>query len=152
MLLEGVDKRALLVGQFWNPPKLFKLVLKLVLRHSTPIFWSDWDIITRRSSGLGAIFGPNFNLKEPDFWFKPINYEIHTRAAARRKIEQKRALLSFSLEIETYIDLSAAKLKECFAPDQGKPQPEVPKASKKPARQLSSKWTATDTEWDAAAW
>ncbi|KAJ6619097.1 hypothetical protein B0H10DRAFT_2217167 [Mycena sp. CBHHK59/15] len=57
-----------------------------------------------------------------------------------------------SLEIETYIDLSAAKLKERFAPDQGKPQPEVPEAPKKPAGQSSSKWTATDTEWDAAAW
>ncbi|KAJ6618916.1 hypothetical protein B0H10DRAFT_1947130 [Mycena sp. CBHHK59/15] len=51
-----------------------------------------------------------------------------------------------SLEIETYIDLSAAKLKERFAPDQGKPQPEVPEAPKKPAGQSSSKWTATDTE------
>ncbi|KAJ6572966.1 hypothetical protein B0H10DRAFT_2444240 [Mycena sp. CBHHK59/15] len=57
-----------------------------------------------------------------------------------------------SLEIETYIDLSAAKLKERFAPDQGKPQPEVPETPKKPAGQSSSKWTATDTEWDAAAW
>ncbi|KAJ6572687.1 hypothetical protein B0H10DRAFT_2237423 [Mycena sp. CBHHK59/15] len=43
-----------------------------------------------------------------------------------------------SLEIETYIDLSAAKLKERFAPDQGKPQPEVPEAPKKPAGQSSS--------------
>ncbi|KAJ6609671.1 hypothetical protein B0H10DRAFT_2438416 [Mycena sp. CBHHK59/15] len=38
-----------------------------------------------------------------------------------------------------------------FVSDQEKPQPEVPVAAKKPSQQPSSKWTATDTDWDAAA-
>ncbi|KAJ6553861.1 hypothetical protein B0H10DRAFT_1968085 [Mycena sp. CBHHK59/15] len=57
-----------------------------------------------------------------------------------------------TLEIETYIDLDAPKLKARFVSDQEKPQPEVPVAAKKPSQQPSSKWTATDTDWDAAAW
>ncbi len=57
--------------------------------------WLDWGTITRRQSGQDVTFGPNFNLKEPDFRFSPINYQIHILAVVRKKIKQKRALLSY---------------------------------------------------------
>ncbi|KAJ7940085.1 hypothetical protein B0H13DRAFT_1850278 [Mycena leptocephala] len=54
------------------------------------------------------------------------------------------------LEIETYIDLNAPKLAQCFAPDQGKPQDPVVQPAKKPAKDPKTKWATEDTELDAA--
>ncbi|KAJ6582800.1 hypothetical protein B0H10DRAFT_1962377 [Mycena sp. CBHHK59/15] len=56
------------------------------------------------------------------------------------------------LEIETYIDLKAPKLTQCFAPDQAKPQQPVAQPIKKPTKSLTGNWTAEDTDWDAADW
>ncbi|KAJ6628622.1 hypothetical protein B0H10DRAFT_2209524 [Mycena sp. CBHHK59/15] len=85
-------------------------------------------------------------LSERDFSFD----EIEAAMAAVFGVDRwKRAKMT---RTPPHLHLFAAKLKERSAPDQGKPQPEVPEAPKKPAGQSSSKWTATDTEWDAAAW
>jgi hypothetical protein len=57
-----------------------------------------------------------------------------------------------TFEITAYIDLNAPKLVQRFAPGQGKPQQPVTEPTKKPVKPPNGKWSAADTEWDAADW
>jgi len=57
-----------------------------------------------------------------------------------------------TLEIEAYIDLKASKLKQRFAPDQGKPAQSTSQPATKPANPSNAEWTATDADWDASDW
>ncbi|KAJ7503938.1 hypothetical protein B0H11DRAFT_2222024 [Mycena galericulata] len=57
-----------------------------------------------------------------------------------------------TLEVEAYIDLKAPKLKERFAPDQGKSGQPTSQPAPQPPKQSSSKWTEEDAEWDPTDW
>ncbi|KAJ7466198.1 hypothetical protein B0H11DRAFT_1921935 [Mycena galericulata] len=57
-----------------------------------------------------------------------------------------------TLEVEAYIDLKAPKLKERFAPDQGKSGQPTSQPALQPPKQSSSKWTEEDAEWDPTDW